>query len=57
LDNDDKDLVQIKKLIRNAKASINNSNNLDDNAIINNFINPIWVKRASIKRITKTINN
>lgn len=56
-DNDDRDLVQIKKLIRNAKSSINDSDNLDDNAIINNFINPIWVKRASIKRITKTINN
>ena len=55
-DNDDRDLIQIKKLIRNAKASINNSNNLDDEAIIKNFINPIWRKWASIKRITRNTN-
>lgn len=54
LDSDDRKLVQIKQLIRNAKSSINNADTLDDNALINIFINPIWEKRASFKNTANT---
>ena len=56
-DNDDRDLVQIKNLIRNAKDSINNSDILDDDAINRIFIEPIWSKWSAVKRIQKTIDN
>ena len=56
LDSDDKNLITIKKLINNAKASIENSNNIDKDAIIKNFLNPIREKWAEIKHITKVIN-
>ena len=51
LDNDDKNLVQIKKLIRNAKASIDKSNVIDSALFIKNFLDPIWEKWASIKNL------
>lgn len=57
LDNDDRNLVQIKQLIRNAKASIANANAIDDEVITSSFINPIRQKWALIKRISKTINS
>ncbi len=56
LDNDDRNLVQIKQLIHNAKASIANANIIDDEKITSNFINPIRQKWASIKKISKAIN-
>lgn len=54
LDSDDKDLITIKKLINNAKVSIENSNNIEKDAIIKNFLNPIRERWASIKNIAKT---
>ena len=56
-DNDDRNLVQIKQLIRNAKASITKANVIDDEIITLNFIDPIRQKWSSIKKISKTINS
>ncbi len=55
-DNDDRDLEAIKKLINNAKASIENSRNINDNIITEKFIDPIREKWASFKNISKTYN-
>jgi hypothetical protein len=57
MDNDDRNLVQIKQLIRNAKASITKANVIDDETITSNFIDPIRQKWSSIKKISKTINS
>jgi hypothetical protein len=53
VDNDDRNLVQIKTLLRNAKASIEGSNNVDKDAVTKNYINPIWEKWALIKNLSK----
>ena len=54
LSNDDRRLVKIKQLLANAKASINDSDILDDAAITKNFINPIRNEWSQIKNIQKT---
>ena len=52
LDNDDKNLVEIKKLLRNGRASIEDTDNIWRSGIIKNIIEPIRTKRKSIKRIS-----
>ena len=47
----DKYLVEIKKLIRNAQVSIANTKILDDNTVTKNFINPIRQKWRLIQNI------
>lgn len=56
LDNDDRKLLQIKQLIRNVKASITNSNAIDDGVLTLNFVDPIREKWAAIKGISKTVS-
>lgn len=50
-DNDDKQLVQIKKILRDWRYSIENSDSIWKNAIIANIIDAIRKNRANIKKI------
>lgn len=57
LDNDDKYLTKMKKILQNAEASIKDAENLSKVNIIKNIINPLWSEWAKFKNIHKTISD
>lgn len=57
LDNDDKYLTKMKKILQNAESSIKDAENLSKVNIIKNIINPLWSEWAKFKNIHKTISD
>jgi len=55
-DNDDKLLVQMKQLLRNARTSIGNSDKVWDENLIKNVIDPLWNNWKQFKRISEYMN-
>jgi len=55
MDNDDRRLIQMKKILRNWKTSLENSNDRWKKAIINTIITPFRREWAWFKRITQYI--
>ena len=54
IDTDDRRLVQMKKILRNWRTSLENADNRWKNAIINNILDPFRNERSQFKWIPKT---